>query len=76
MTLVSGSGPPFQYAGFQSFMLGNGIVHSHVPSYHPSSNGLAENKPCVRVSLPEMLTLRHILLVTWFPTAILVTAPQ
>ena len=76
MTLVSDSGPLFQFAGFHSFMLGNGIVHSNVPPYHPSSNGLVENKPFIRVSLSEMLTLRHILLVTWFSTAILVTAPQ
>ena len=43
MTLVSDNGSPFQSAEFYKFMTANGIVHRHVPPYHPSTNGLAEN---------------------------------
>lgn len=53
------NGTPFQSEEFHSFMAANGIIH-HVPPYHPSSNGLAENmvkSVTVKVSLPKMLPL-------------------
>ena len=43
MTLVSDNGSPFQSAESHKCMTANGIVHHHVPPYHPSSNSLAEN---------------------------------
>ena len=30
-------------AEFHKFITANGIVHRHVPPYHPLSNGLVEN---------------------------------
>ena len=43
MTLVSDNGSPFQSKEFHDFISANGIMHRHVPPYHPSSNGLGEN---------------------------------
>ena len=42
-TLVSDNGPPFQSVELHRFITANGILHRHVPPYHPSSNGLVEN---------------------------------
>ena len=41
-TLVSDNGPQFAAAEFQEYCQFNGIRHSRVAPYHPSSNGLAE----------------------------------
>ena len=43
VTLISDNGPPFMSIQFEAFMKSNGILHKRVPSYHPSSNGLAKN---------------------------------
>ena len=41
-TIVSDNGPQFSAVEFQQFCRLNGIRHSRVAPYHPSSNGLAE----------------------------------
>ena len=40
--LVSDNGPQFACEEFATFMAANGIRHTRVAPYHPSSNGLAE----------------------------------
>ncbi|XP_043227191.1 uncharacterized protein K02A2.6-like [Amphibalanus amphitrite] len=40
--LVSDNGPQFACEEFAAFMTANGIRHTRVAPYHPSSNGLAE----------------------------------
>ena len=42
-TVVSDNGRPFTSAEFKQFMDANGVNHRHVPPYHPSSIGAAEN---------------------------------
>ena len=41
------NGPPFTAAEFEKFMKSSSITHCHIPLYHPSSNMLAENIPCI-----------------------------
>jgi hypothetical protein len=40
--MVSDNGPPFTSGALTHFMRSNGIVQTHSPAYHPSSNGAAE----------------------------------
>ena len=40
--VITDNGPTFTSSEFRQFMEGNGIKHSTMSSYHPSSNGLAE----------------------------------
>ena len=44
ITVVSDNGPLFASAEFKQFMNANGVNHHQVPSYHLSSNGVAEEK--------------------------------
>lgn len=48
--VVSDQGPPFTSSEFREFLKINGIRQSFSPTYHPSSNGAAENavKICKR----------------------------
>ena len=41
-TIVSDNGPQFAAEEFERFCKSNGIQHSRIAPYHPSSNGLAE----------------------------------
>ena len=41
-SIVSDNGPQFVASEFESFCRSNGIQHTRVAPYHPSSNGLAE----------------------------------
>ncbi|XP_048000242.1 uncharacterized protein K02A2.6-like [Leguminivora glycinivorella] len=41
--VVTDNGPPFSSAEFGSYLKRNGIRHTLVAPYHPSSNGAAEN---------------------------------
>lgn len=78
MTLVSDNGSPFQSTEFHNFMTSNAIVHCHVPPYHPSSNGLAENMvKTVKQALSKckVTPLRLTLLVFYPRTKILATVP-
>lgn len=40
--IVSDNGPPFSSKEFEAFMMRNGIKHTRVAPYHPSTNGAAE----------------------------------
>ena len=41
-TIVSDNGPQFVAEEFEKFCKSNGIQHTRIAPYHPSSNGLAE----------------------------------
>lgn len=41
--IISDGGPPFSSAEFGSYLEKNGIKHTLIAPYHPSSNGAAEN---------------------------------
>ena len=78
MTLVSDNGSPFQSAELCKFMTANGIVHRHLPPYHPSSNGLAEYMvKTVKQALSKCKITKDATIETHIAphTTILVTAP-
>ncbi|XP_045510461.1 uncharacterized protein K02A2.6-like [Colias croceus] len=41
--LISDNGPPFSSSEFANYLQRNGIKHTLIAPYHPSSNGAAEN---------------------------------
>lgn len=62
--VVSDNGPQFVSSEFANFMKQNGIKHSRVSPYHPSSNGLAERfvqtlKQALRASQHDGRPLQH-----------------